>query len=120
MERSQIGSFPGSSKDVGSPPKGGNSRQIQKVVIGPDKIDNLEEFGKISYQSKHSLQRYGLRKRGAALFSKLLKNFHIFPFSRNRSANQRQLDSIVDGLDFRSSGVILVEKISLSVWNAAK
>ena len=120
MERSQIGSFPVTSKDVGSPPKGGNSLQIQTIVIGPDKVDNWEGFGEISYQSKHSLQRYGLRKRGAALFSKLIKNFHIFPFSRNRSANQPQLDSIVDGLDFRTSGVILVQKISLSVWNAAK
>ena len=81
-------------------------------VTGPDNLDYWEGLGQISYQSKPSLQRYVLRKRGAALFSKLLKNFNIFPFCRNGSPIYSNFDSIVDGLDPLTPGVILEEKVS--------
>ena len=68
-------------------------------VIGPGSVDNWEGLGEISPQWWPSLQRYGRRIRGAALFSMSVANFNQFPFRRNRSTKRPKLDSIVGGID---------------------
>ena len=72
---------------------------MHKSVIGTGSFDSWEGLGENSTQSKHSLQRYVPRKTGAALFSKLIKDFKIFPLCRNGSRIRPKLDSIVGGLD---------------------
>ena len=72
---------------------------MHKSVIGPGSFDNWEGLGEISYQCKLSLQRYGRRIRGAALFSMFVTNFNQFPFRRNGSTKRPKLDSFVGGLD---------------------